>query len=182
MLQLPFQLFRRQRGYDGMKCLNCQEETKNPKFCSRSCSATYTNTQKPKRLPTEKFCKRCQASLGVITAARAGRRICNGCKTKSVNHLDYDSITKGDFKSNGSANFNSRYPYIRTLSRKWYLASNKPKKCLKCGYDKHIDICHIRDVKDFPDSALIKEINDLSNLVALCKNHHWEFDNGYLQL
>jgi len=26
-----------------MKCLNCNKETKNPKFCSRRCSASYNN-------------------------------------------------------------------------------------------------------------------------------------------
>jgi hypothetical protein len=27
-----------------MKCITCQQETSNPKFCSRSCAATYNNT------------------------------------------------------------------------------------------------------------------------------------------
>lgn len=30
--------------------------------------------------------------------------------------------------------------------------------------------------------ATISDVNDPSNLVALCKNHHWEFDNGHLSL
>jgi len=37
-------------------------------------------------------------------------------------------------------------------------------------------------VSDFPDAALIAEINDIANLVALCPNHHWEFDHGVLTL
>ena len=44
-----------------MLCKNCKQETKNPKFCSRSCSISYSNQQKPKRKkkPTA-ICKKCQ--------------------------------------------------------------------------------------------------------------------------
>lgn len=30
---------------------------------------------------------------------------------------------------------------------------------------------------DFDDDVLIKEINNINNLIGLCPNHHWEFDN-----
>jgi hypothetical protein len=59
-----------------MECLNCGTETSNPKFCSRSCSASYNNRgtcrngERPSdclccgkkvRLSTQKFCShRCQ--------------------------------------------------------------------------------------------------------------------------
>lgn len=66
---------------------------------------------------------------------------------------------------------------IRNHSRKVYLASNKAKECSKCGYDKHIEICHIKQVKEFLDCATVLEINAISNLIALCPTHHWEFDN-----
>ena len=35
-------------------------------------------------------------------------------------------------------------------------------------------------MSDFSDDAKISEINDIRNLIALCPNHHWEFDNGKL--
>jgi predicted restriction endonuclease len=28
----------------------------------------------------------------------------------------------------------------------------------------------------------LSEVNDLSNLVYLCPNHHWELDNGIIKL
>jgi len=49
-----------------------------------------------------------------------------------------------------------------------------------CGYTKHIEVCHRRDVADFPDTALILEINDIKNLTGLCPTHHWEFDHQML--
>jgi hypothetical protein len=55
-----------------------------------------------------------------------------------------------------------------------------PRKCAACGYSLHVDICHIRDVANFPDTAILGEVNDSANLVALDKRCHWEFDHGYL--
>jgi len=37
-----------------MECLNCKKETNNPKFCSRSCSATRNNSLHPKRVKLDK--------------------------------------------------------------------------------------------------------------------------------
>jgi hypothetical protein len=44
---------------------------------------------------------------------------------------------------------------IRMDSRKTYKDSEKKMECFQCGYDLHVEICHIRDVKDFPDDTLI---------------------------
>jgi hypothetical protein len=53
-------------------------------------------------------------------------------------------------------------------------------ECLACGYNLHVDVCHVRDVADFPLTAALAEVNAPSNLVALDKRCHWEFDHGYL--
>lgn len=45
-------------------------------------------------------------------------------------------------------------------------------KCAICGYDKHVEIAHIKPVSDFADSCTIAEINSIDNLIALCPNHH----------
>ncbi len=48
--------------------------------------------------------------------------------------------------------------------------------CAHCGYDKHVEICHIKAVKDFPNTSTIGDINKEDNLILLCPNCHWEFD------
>lgn len=63
-----------------------------------------------------------------------------------------------------------------------YKSSGKPYCCAICGYSTHIEIAHIKAVSDFEDSATIAEINSIDNLIALCPNHHWEYDNGILKL
>lgn len=66
---------------------------------------------------------------------------------------------------------------IQKNARNVYFLSNKPKQCVCCGYDKHFEVAHIKAVSDFEDDALISEINNEDNLIALCPNHHWEYDN-----
>ena len=51
-----------------------------------------------------------------------------------------------------------------------------------CGYSIHYEVRHIRAVKSFPDTATMAEVHNINNLIALCPNHHWEFDNGLLVL
>ncbi|WP_443081868.1 HNH endonuclease [Terrisporobacter sp.] len=51
-----------------------------------------------------------------------------------------------------------------------------------CGYTNHIEIAHIKAVSDFDDNILISEINNPDNLIGLCPNHHWEYDNGLLKI
>lgn len=169
-----------------MNCLNCEKETTNPKFCSRSCAAIFNNRNSPPRNPpTEKFCIRCERSLGVFAnGSKPGgwSRICDDCKIRKPRNIDWDLETKESLRGMGNSNFGGRFPYIRTLSRKKYIKSGKSMQCYVCKYDLHVDVCHIKDVKEFPDDALIKDINHIDNLVALCKNHHWEFDNGHLSI
>lgn len=55
-----------------------------------------------------------------------------------------------------------------------------PMACAMCGYDLHVDIAHLRSVASFPPEATIAEVNAQSNLVALDKRCHWEYDHGYL--
>ena len=76
---------------------------------------------------------------------------------------------------------NSRVPIAKD-ARRVYNKSDKPKECAVCGYNNHIQVCHIKAVKDFDENTLIKEINSLDNLIALCPNHHWEYDHGLITI
>ena len=89
--------------------------------------------------------------------------------------------TKGDLFNN-RANYQSARSAIRKNAQKVFENSNKEKCCQICGYSKHYEIAHIKSVSSFSDDALIKDINAEDNLIALCPNHHWEYDNGLLKL
>ena len=158
-----------------MNCTYCNTETNNPKYCSRSCAVKQHNTTNPKRQARDRICKVCKQNYGKDTRYQANRFICDECKAVV-------SSTKAELRGLGNANFGGRYSMIRSHSRATYKKSGMPMSCKICGYSLHVDVCHIRDVKNFPETTTIAEINDISNLVALCKNHHWEFDNGHLNL
>lgn len=91
------------------------------------------------------------------------------------------SQTKGELFSNRS-NYQSARGSIRRHAQNIFEKSVKEKKCAVCGYDKHYEVAHIKAVADFDDTILISEINDINNLIALCPNHHWEYDNGLLNI
>src|SRR6266487_4016432 len=83
---------------------------------------------------------------------------------------------------NYCASWQSARSLIQKNARAAYILSGKPKLCAICNYAQHYEVAHIRDVADFPGTALIQEINAVINLIALCPNHHWEFDNNKLVL
>ena len=52
--------------------------------------------------------------------------------------------------------------------------------CANCGYNKHVEICHIIPIASFPEDTKIKDINSPSNIIQLCPNCHWESHNGII--
>ena len=97
----------------------------------------------------------------------------NDLKNKNV---QISNLSKKELfdRNNGWQNARSQ---IQRHARIIYQNSNRPKQCICCNYDKHYEVAHIKAVSDFNDDTLISEINDIDNLIALCLNHHWEYDN-----
>ena len=158
------------------KCLTCNKQTKNPKFCSRSCAAVTNNKLVPKRKPEGK-CKMCNK---IITS---GRSYCSEC----WNTNDFLSIIKNKDKSIehhakvilNRAKLQNWHRRVRITGRIKYLKLHPNPKCERCGYDKYIEVCHIIGLKEFEKENInYKIVNDILNLVGLCRNCHWEFDKG----
>jgi len=55
-----------------MNCINCDKQTSNPKFCSRSCAVVYNNQIQAKRKKTN-ACKHCGETI------YRGRTYCRKC-------------------------------------------------------------------------------------------------------
>ncbi|MFZ8310550.1 HNH endonuclease [Staphylococcus aureus] len=51
-----------------------------------------------------------------------------------------------------------------------------------CGYAKHYEVCHIKAINQFDSNTRLSEVNDINNLVALCRNCHWELDHGLISI
>lgn len=80
------------------------------------------------------------------------------------------------------SNWQSARTSIRRFAAYVFHQSGKNKSCFNCGYNKHTEICHIKAVSEFEKEILIEVINHIDNLVALCPNCHWEYDNNILKL
>ena len=89
--------------------------------------------------------------------------IINGMRTK--NDLKIAHKTKGSFNK-----------AMRMDAKKRYQETGRPLVCKVCGETRQVDICHIKSIEDFDDSAKIFTINGPDNLVVLCPLHHRLFD------
>lgn len=154
-----------------MKCLNCHTPTNNPKFCSVSCAASYNNRLFPKRQKRRYYCKSCGAETAYHRSYCSSR--------DPTRPQDFSQTTISEIRTRARYQANA---WIRKLARRAYDASDRPKRCAKCGYSKHFEICHIKSIKDFPDDTPMSVVNAPENLIALCPNCHWEFDHGLLSL
>jgi len=140
------------------------------KFCNRSCAAKFNN-------PLTKIAHLCPVCGKEISPKAITCR-----QHQESKYIELGNTrTKGELfvKRNG---YQSARSTIRKHAYKVFENNNKPKKCVNCGYDKYIDVAHIKSVASFDDSATLGEINNINNLVGLCPNCHWEFDNGMLKL
>jgi len=153
------------------KCKNCGILTNNPKFCSKSCAAIVNNKKHPKRKRKKYYCLKCNVEVSY-------RR--KYCVEHSPSRRDWSKITWEELRAIYAKEPKKQARWrVRQLSRMRYLKSDRPKYCEKCGYDSHFEVCHIKPIHMFSSNATIEELIDLSNLVALCPNCHWEMDNGF---
>lgn len=150
------------------QCLFCNKETINPRFCSHSCSAKLNNKLYPKRKPT-KFCKTCGKNIN------CNSWYCKECKPKAVEERTLQEVIYTNHHKS------SAFALVRALART-VAKSLGYKSCVNCKYEKHYEVCHIKAIGDFPLTAKLIEINSPDNLLCLCPNCHWEFDNGLLKL
>jgi hypothetical protein len=155
-----------------LTCKNClnEFETKDKRrvFCSRSCSATLNNTLHPKN-PKRGKCKDCS------TPILSGSVRCKECHIIWKGSTLFEDKTLDEMKIIGITPSNI-YAAVRYRAR----ATAKKmgwKQCAHCGYDKHIEIAHKKAISDFEGNTLVSIINSKENLLPLCPNCHWEFDN-----
>lgn len=161
-----------------MNCLNCQKETKNPSFCCRSCSTSFNNKKYPKR----KIVRKCSKCNNTVRNYRSSLCEEHFKKHKKTYRKNLENQTLKELRENYShLHASSRTAKIRCYARSWFKELTK-QPCQNCGYDKHVELCHIKPVKDFCDNDIIGDINSRNNIVQLCPNCHWEFDNGLLKL
>lgn len=161
----------------------------NPNFCKECGKKIDIGGRKIAEIRVKKFCnKKCAGKHhGAIGGSVSGRnkrvpRECRSCGTPlpwAANKVRVCSSCRGASRERlmASPKASMHRCSISFNARQVLLKSDRPKSCEKCGYTAHVEACHKRAVADFPDSAIMSEINGLDNLMWLCPNHHWEFDH-----
>jgi hypothetical protein len=123
------------------------------------------NNKNPKR-KREGRCKTCKCVISTRTV------YCESCKVTSFIPEDVllkDVIYKENHKS-------SAYAFVRSRARRdakkygW-------NKCRHCPFDAHVEIAHVKAIRDFSEDTPVNVINAKDNLMPLCPNCHWLFDN-----
>lgn len=160
------------------KCLTCDGpilpmlgqrlfNVRQKKFCNSSCAASFNNRLFPKKKLAKKICVKC---LRPFSAPNYRIKTCSECRPFRAKPRNLGNLSKqeaGRVIIGGHAK--------RAMA-------NRPKVCIICGYDKFVDVCHIKPVAAFSRQAKLKEINAPENLIYLCPNHHREYDRGVLNL
>ena len=165
-------------------CANCEKETTNPKFCCKSCSAIFTNKSHPKR-KLSKICSR-EGCCNIVKHYRT--LLCEehyqGSLAEQKEILlkttigEYRNRIKGSQKKYHMSSLNVA---VRMLARSWHKELTT-MPCNNCGYDKHVELCHIKGIATYPDTATMGEVNSKDNIIQLCPNCHWELDYGDLTI
>jgi hypothetical protein len=185
-------------------CLNCQKELTSPsgrsfdlkrkKYCNHACFATHSNKNRV-RVKKRKSVKCGSCDVVMSLQMASDKMFCSRrCAGKGFMRARPDlhvvapknsmvrdpTLTKGRL-FDPCRTWQAARSLIQKQARRILRESGKQKSCLVCGYSKHVDACHIRDVSSFSDDSLISEINHIDNIVPLCKNHHWEYDHDLME-
>lgn len=158
-------------------CQQCGKQTVNPKFCSKSCAAIINGSVVPKRKRKTRYCKRCNNPREQIHKLFCNNCIAGGFNLSNKGLLEKQTLQQsiGKYEKN-----NNRYNAVRAHARKKYKTSDS--KCVICGYNKHVEVCHIKPINTFSLDTLVSIINSPENIIILCPNHHWELDHNMLNL
>ena len=183
--------------------------TKRKKFCNHTCASMYNKKYNLKKVNVksktllDKYSdnellniyqnsnslKEFSEKLGYKRPIKYNTSVINS-RFKSIGiDLDKFKIDKDDIESctkgylfKEKKNWTYARVAIQKVAKRNYILSSKPKQCIVCGYNKHYEVAHIKAVSDFGDDVLISEIDNINNLIALCPNHHWEYDNNGLDI
>lgn len=151
----------------------------NPNLCQNCGKIIQVGTKKVAEIKIKKYCNR---SCAAIANNKIPKRIRKPKVTKpkvTKSYIRFLTKTKSEIFTNRS--WQAARSIIQKSARFIYFHTNKENKCKLCDYKNHIEVAHIKSVASFHGNAKLYEINHIKNLIGLCPNHHWEFDNFLCQ-
>lgn len=138
-------------------CINCNKETSNKKFCSSSCSASYNNRRRERKIT-----KKCAYCNSILT--RSDNTYCNTqCFQKAQNQERINNFLAGKYIGKE----------LGTQQGRWlrnYLIEVLDEKCSECGIGPEYNNKALTLEVDHIDGKAYNNI--LENLRFLCPNCH----------
>lgn len=143
-----------------MKCQQCNHETNNPKFCSRSCAVKYNNHICPKRQRNIAYCKYCNKEQ-----SRTATKYCNNVCQRAMEQTKF--IER--WLAGNETGISGQYEISQHIKR--YLFDKYNNKCSQCGWSQVNQYTHrIPQEVDHIDGNF--QNNKEDNLRLLCPNCH----------
>ncbi len=152
-------------------CIVCETMTTGKNFCSIKCRQLYkSNPSIGNQEDKKRYC-------------------CNSCGKETIFIYfcsnDCRKSYKKESKKKSIIGVDNRQKFLLTdieirSDARLRFSKLKITYCENCSYSKNYQIAHIKAVSSFLDNDFIKDINDLTNLIALCPNCHWEFDHNLM--
>lgn len=178
---------------ESRSCPVCGKPTKNPKFCSRSCSAQATNRERPKRKP-EGSCQKCGASISTryrlcsacqqVAAEeraekeqniRSFRTLAGQMEKERVDHVYVHQETVFDFDRFSDQALDPAHPICDLIQKLLGVLGAKP------AYVRSEDVprfeCLLRELRAYEIEVYDKQemIKDrVGNLPIRCLDHIWK--------
>lgn len=152
-------------------------------FCSNSCAARINNKGKIKNPPIERKCTKCQGAFFHKGLKRS--RLCEKCRADKIRKKeDRSKLTLAEVLNRPrlqGKHSSWRNQEVRQINREMN-RDLQEHPCQLCGYALHVELAHIIAISQFPVTATMEVINHKDNILALCRNHHWELDKDLLQI
>lgn len=152
------------------KCLYCSQETKNPKYCSKSCANTVNSGLLRRRMQPQGACKICSCAI-------LSRLLfyCKSCKENKRRLAEEQEPKRNCVKV---------IQWRRDVKRK--LVALRGGKCEICGYDKCLRALQFHHKNPAEKKFAISQSNtrNFASMVSeiekcdlLCANCHAEVEN-----
>lgn len=151
----------------------------NPQICE-NCGKTIpvTDGHKVSEIRQKRFCDHSCAAKARVKKPKSPKPLAVKHPFRA-NSVAFKPLEKVKITS---PNWTTYRVTIAKEAKRIYRLSGLSRVCTYCGYDKFVDVCHVKPVSEFPDGTLLIEVNDIKNLITLCPNHHREFDNGLISV
>lgn len=164
-----------------VSCTNCNKtfsktlsaiKKSSNHFCNKSCAASTNNKIHIKRELT-RTCVQCNETVFTYRHTRCQKHHEEFKQNQYINKTIGEYRNKLSVKGKHQSWINS---HIRLFAKSWNKDLTK-LPCAKCNYTKHVELAHIKGISTYNDETLLSVVNNKSNIIQLCPNCHWEFDN-----